>query len=141
MSGELFDLVIDRNGASALAHDPRRTAVDRRKRARTRLHWPVLMFRHRHGADAVESTTRDLSSGGFYCLTEVPLTEGEDLVCSIKVPTHDPQGKHLECALECKVRVVRVVPGAAGDLFGIGCRIETYRFGRGHPPPDRGSLW
>jgi hypothetical protein len=140
MSGEIFDLATAANGAGAIAHIQPRTVSDRRKRARTRLHWPVLMFRHKHGSDAVESTTRDLSSGGFYCLTEVPLTEGEHLVCSIKVPTHDPQGKHLECALECKVRVVRVVPGAAGDLFGIGCRIETYRFRRGHGVPDSGLI-
>src|SRR4051794_37975293 len=100
MSGEIFDRAAASQGAAAIAHIQPRTSADRRKRARTRLHWPVLMFRHKHGSNAVESTTRDLSSGGFYCLTDVPLTEGEDLVCSIKVPTHDPQGKHLECALE-----------------------------------------
>jgi hypothetical protein len=140
MSGEIFDLAAASQGATAIAHIQPRTASDRRKRARTRLHWPVLMFRHKHGSDAVESTTRDLSSSGFYCLTDVPLREGEDLVCSIKIPTHDPQGKHLECALECKVRVVRVVPGAAGDLFGIGCRIETYRFRRGHTKAETGLI-
>ena len=100
--------------------------AERRKRVRTRLHWPVLMFGDRQGTQNIESVTRDLSSSGFYCLTQVPLFEGEQLVCSIKIPTHDPHGKNLERTLECRVRVVRVAPQESGDLFGVGCRIEDY---------------
>ena len=99
--------------------------VERRKRVRTRLHWPVLMFRQRPGSENVESVTRDLSSNGFYCLARVQMLEGEELVCSIRIPTHDPHGKHLERTLECRVRVIRVVPQEAG-VFGIACRIEDY---------------
>jgi len=106
---------------------------ERRKRVRTRLHWPVLMFGDRQGTENIESVTRDLSSSGFYCLTRVPLFEGEQLVCSIKIPTHDPHGKNLERTLECRVRVVRVAPQDSGDLFGVGCRIDDYHLSQLQP--------
>ena len=57
---------------------------ERRKRARTRLHWPLLLFRERSGSAAIESVSRDLSSSGFFCLTRVELIVGEKLVCSSK---------------------------------------------------------
>lgn len=99
---------------------------ERRKRVRTRLHWPVLLFRDRPGGHAIESVTRDLSSSGFFCLSRIPFLEGEKLICSIKIPTHDPHGKHLERTLECRVHVIRVVPQESGDSFGIACRIDDY---------------
>jgi len=107
--------------------------TERRKRVRTRLHWPVLMFRERQGAEHVETVTRDLSSNGFYCLTRIQLVEGEQLVCSIKLPTHDPHGKILQQTLECRVRVLRVVPQESGDSFGVACRIEDYHLSHVHP--------
>jgi PilZ domain len=103
---------------------------ERRRRARTRLHWPVLMQREHHQSQIIESTTRDLSSGGFYCLTRVHLVEGEQLHCSMKIPTHDPRGKNPERTLECTVRVLRVVPQDSSDVFGIACRIEDYHLGQ-----------
>jgi hypothetical protein len=109
------------------------TVIERRKRVRTRLHWPVLMFRNRPGEGAIESVTRDLSSNGFYCLTRVPLTEGEELICSIKIPTHDPYGKHSERTLECRVHVMRVVSQESKDSFGVACRIEDYHLSQIHP--------
>ena len=105
--------------------------VERRKRARTRLHWPVLLFRN-DTMEAIESVTRDLSSGGFYCLTASVFALGEALVCSLKVPTHDPNGKHLEQSLECKVRVVRVEPQETPGMYGVACRIEDYHFAHHH---------
>jgi hypothetical protein len=100
---------------------------ERRRRVRTRLHWPVLLFRAIPGSEAIESVTRDLSSSGFFCLTLVELAEGEKLVCSIKIPTHDPHGKHLERTLECRIEVLRVVIQDAGDSYGVACRIVDYR--------------
>lgn len=112
---------------SAQAEKP--VSVERRRRARTRLHWPVLLFRNYMGK-AVESETRDLSSDGFYCLTNTPFTPGELLMCTIKVPTHDPNGKHLERNLECRVRVVRVEAQDASGAMGIACLIEDYHLAR-----------
>lgn len=101
--------------------------VERRKRARNHLHWSVLFFRN-HSAEAVPSLTRDLSSSGFYCVTGVAFAPGERLICTIKVPTHDPNGKHLEQTLECRVRVMRVEPQVAEGTFGLACQIEDYHF-------------
>jgi hypothetical protein len=103
------------------------THPERRKRARTKLHWPVLFFRH-HSAEAVESLTQDLSSGGFYCLSKTPFTCGERILCTLKIPTYDPGGKERERTLECEVRVMRVEATAGEDFYGIACRIDDYRF-------------
>jgi PilZ domain len=123
MSGDSIELVDAWSGLLGLKVAG---VSERRKRVRTRLHWPLLMFRERPGAENIESVTRDLSSSGFYCLTRVRLAEGEELRCSIKIPTYDPQGKNPERTLECRVRVVRVVPQEATDIFGVACRIEDY---------------
>src|SRR5689334_16327236 len=66
--------------------------AERRRRVRTRLRWPILMFRETPSSEAIDSVTEDLSSSGFYCLTNAPLLEGERLICSIRIPTHDPEG-------------------------------------------------
>lgn len=110
--------------------------TERRKRARTRLHLPVLMFRAGTGAnsEAVQSVTRNLSSGGFYFLTGAEFEVGEELFCTIRIPTHDPQGKHLERSLQCRVRVVRVMPRESGDGFGVACRIEDYQLCQADSP-------
>ena len=100
---------------------------ERRRRARNQLHWSVLLFPNQ-GADAVESLTRELSSSGFSCVTEVSFTPGERLLCTLKIPTHDPNGKHLEQRLECKVLVMRVEPQGADGTFGLACQIEDYHF-------------
>ena len=132
MSGDSIELVAAWGGLANGIGGSSGVVTERRKRARTRLHWPVLLFRDRPGSDAIESVTRDLSSSGFFCLTRVPLIEGEKLVCSIKIPTHDPHGKHLERTLECRVHVLRVVPQETSDTFGVACRIEDYHLSHVH---------
>ena len=110
------------NGRQAAAAFP----SERRKRARIQVHWPVLLFRN-EVADAIASTTQDLSSSGFYCRTTLPLSLGEALNCALKVPFHDPSGKLLDRSLECRVRVIRVETHSEG-CFGIACHIEDYHF-------------
>lgn len=108
--------------------DAQATVVsDRRKRARTRLHWPLLLFRN-GAADAIESVTRDLSSSGFYCMAQGLFTPGELLICTLRIPTHDPNGRHLERTLECRSRVMRVEEQETEGVFGVACRIEDYHF-------------
>src|ERR1700674_4018189 len=75
---------------------------ERRKRTRTRVHWPVLFFRSQ-ASEAVESVTQDLSSSGFYCLSRTSFAPGETLICTLKVPVHDPLAKERRLGLECKV--------------------------------------
>ena len=127
MSAHPLELFSVYDGLSKPAETKRPHPFERRKRARTRLHWTVLLFRS-HTGDAIETLTRDLSSGGFYCLSKVPVTPGEMLTCTLKVPTHDPNGKLLERSLECKVRVMRVEAQDEEGIFGLACRIEDYHF-------------
>ena len=132
MSGDSLELVAAWSGLANGIATNSGGVIERRKRVRTRLHWPVLMFRDRPGSAAIESVTRDLSSSGFFCLMRDELLEGEWLVCSIKIPTHDPHGKHLERTLECRVQVLRIVPQESSDSFGIACRIEDYHLSQIH---------
>jgi hypothetical protein len=133
MSGDSLELVAAWSGVVNGIAGNSGGVVERRKRVRLRLHWPVLLFRDKAGSEMIESVTRDLSSSGFFCLMRVPLLEGERLICSIKIPTHAPHGNQLERTLECKVKVLRVVPQEAGDSFGVACRIEDYHLSRVHP--------
>lgn len=99
--------------------------VERRKRVRTRLHWSVSLYRSSDPEDVVETVTQNLSSSGFYCLTGGELMVGEQFLCAIRIPTHDPRGRQTERTLECRVQVMRVSPHESGG-FGVACRIEDY---------------
>jgi hypothetical protein len=100
---------------------------ERRKRARTNVHWAILLFQDQ-SSEAVETVTRDLSSNGFYCLSRIPFRCGEVLTCCMQVPTHEPFNNAGTLALECRARVVRRDPGKADGLCGIACQIEDYQF-------------
>jgi hypothetical protein len=99
---------------------------ERRQRPRTLVHWPVVFFRN-HTGGTVETTTQNLSSCGFYCLSRTPLTAGEFLFCTLRVPSHEASCKKSLRVLECRVRVTRAEPVLEG-FFGIACQIEDYRF-------------
>jgi hypothetical protein len=133
MPGDSFELISAWTGPASSISGTCGPVIERRRRVRTRLNWPVLLFRDRSGSEAIESVTRDLSSSGFFCLTRVQLAVGERLVCSIRIPTHDPDGKHLERTLECRVQVLRVVPQGSNEIFGIACCIEDYHLSHVHP--------
>ena len=99
---------------------------ERRKRVRTNVHWAILLFQQ-ESSDAVETTTRDLSSSGFYCLSRIPFECGAELICSLQIPTFEPCNNERTLSLECKAKVVRSERGAANGLCGIACQIEDYR--------------
>lgn len=127
MSANPLELFMAYAGATASTAVAGVFPSERRKRTRTRVHWPVLLFR-KEPTDAIASITADLSSSGFYCITRVPFSVGETLTCSLKMPSHDPNGKIFERNLECRVRVVRVEPNQGHSGFGVGCAIEDYHF-------------
>lgn len=104
---------------------------EKRKRVRTTVHWPVLFFRN-HSADGIESTTLNLSSTGFYCLSGMLFAAGESLFCTLRVPSYDPAGNERIWILECRVRVKRAEPVALEGVFGVACEIEDYRFTASH---------
>ncbi len=106
-------------------------AGDRRARVRSSLRWPVLLFGSQAEAP-VETITQNLSSTGFYCLSQSSFTAGDLLLCGLKIPAHDPAGKETDLHLECRVLIVRVDTHPEGH-FGIACRIEDYRFLQGRP--------
>lgn len=100
--------------------------ADRRKRSRLQVHWP-LRFLDGDTADIVETVTRDLSSDGFYCLARMPFVPGEFKLCTLGVPTSHPRNTDRVLSVECTVRIIRVQAQEDG-FYGIGCRIEDYRF-------------
>jgi PilZ domain len=111
------------------ALSPGNTHLERRHRVRTSVHWPVLLFRS-HNTEAVESSTLDLSVGGFYCLSPTAFVTGESILGLLTMPTHDPGGREAKGHLECRVKVVRVDAVGTDGQFGIACQIEDYRFAR-----------
>jgi PilZ domain len=129
MAANLSELLTNHNGVDDGPEFSAVSGSDRRKRARTRLHWPICLFRH-ESADAFQTVTRDLSSSGLSFLAAGQFTPGELLACALKIPTHDPNGKHVDLSLQCKVRVVRVDASDAKGVFGVASRIEDYQFAR-----------
>jgi hypothetical protein len=99
---------------------------ERRKRVRSRVHWPLCLFVNEEEGP-IATFTQDLSSGGFYCLTDRPFRVGETLTCLLKVPTYVPDGRYVEQWLECRVRVMRV-ESLDESGYGIAYRIEDYHF-------------
>lgn len=68
--------------------------------------------------------SRDVSSGGFYCLSGESLKPGEILNCVITllpVPSHK---KSRPVMLNCKVEVMRVEQRQPG--FGLACQIHDF---------------
>ena len=102
---------------------------ERRGRARTQVHWPVLLLPH-CGSGAIETVTQNLSSNGFYSYSPEPLQAGQTLLCTLKVPSHDPKGEERALALECTVTVLRA-EAVSKNLFGIAFQIVDYHLIRG----------
>ena len=121
---EQFSAVVER-----LEVRETRTAdrLERRKRTRSQVHWPVCFF----GVDTehtVETVTQNLSSSGFRCILPVPLALGDLMICVLRVPSYQHSNHGRASSLECKIRIVRVEPADGPKSFGIACQIEDYRF-------------
>jgi hypothetical protein len=100
---------------------------EQRNRIRMQVHWPVT-FSSPRLSNAVETTTQNLSSEGFYCFARTAFVPGELVACTITVPSHRPHSPESVLLLECRVRIVRVEPAKEGGFYGIGCQIEDYQF-------------
>jgi len=96
---------------------------ERRKRKRIALRWPIRLFRDLAAA-SVESTTENLTSNGFYCISKEPFQMGERLECIIAIPAGSFGYNESPVRLQCRVRVARVED--QHDGFGLGCYIEDY---------------
>jgi PilZ domain len=113
-------------GRQEMNVSPTWSRQERRRRVRTSLHLPVFFFASEHRV-AVETTTQNLCSGGFYCISPVPFPVNEMAACYMKIPIYQPDRTEQVLALKCRVRIVRVeLLGEAG--YGVGCEIEDYCF-------------
>lgn len=99
---------------------------ERRRRSRVRVHWPICFIRP-DTTGIVETVTHDLSSDGFYCLANTAFVPGEIRECTLGVPIHHPNSGDRVRPVLCRVRVIRV-EALGEDGYGLGCRIEDYRF-------------
>ena len=100
-------------------------AGDRRKRVRVPVHWPVRLFGE-VGRPAVETATENLSSEGFFCISNQRFEAGERLECEIVLPAKSLGTPKTSLKLLCCVIVRLVEHRRAG--FGLGCQIEEYTF-------------
>ena len=96
---------------------------ERRKRMRIALHWPVYLYRDQD-TPTVESTTENLTSNGFYCVSKELFQLGEQLECVIAIPEGAFGASAAPIRLQCRVKVMRVENHVDG--FGLGCAIEDY---------------
>lgn len=112
--------------AQNTALDPLERPIERRRRARWNVHWPVRFATGRAGS--AESSTVNLSSAGFYCHTLASFAPGEVMGCIVVLPGHDFADRKHGNALECKARVMRVDREGAEGVYGVAFRILEYRF-------------
>lgn len=103
------------------------TRLDRRRRYRARVRWPV-QFHRRNDSDFFATETQDLSSEGFYCRSKTVFAQGELVDCTLQVPAHRREAPGGMLPVKCKVRIVRVDEPDGQGLHGIGCHIEDYHF-------------
>jgi hypothetical protein len=96
---------------------------ERRKRKRVALHWPVRLFSRLTGTSS-ESTTENLTSNGFYCISSERFALGDRVDCIIAIPMGSFSDSRAPICLQCRVRVMRVEDQRDG--FGLGCHIEDY---------------
>jgi hypothetical protein len=69
--------------------------------------------------------TQNISSGGFYFVSPVPLIRGEQREVFLALPAFEsPSGSNAGIA--CQARVVRIDPMPDAGAFGIACEIERY---------------
>lgn len=108
-------------------HLHRTAAQERRRRARVQIHWS-LHFLRPGATDGLDTVTQNLSSDGFYCIANTAFVPGETISCTLTVPTHDRNGGDRVRPILCRVRIIRVETLGEADLYGVGCRIEDYRF-------------
>ena len=105
---------------------PAATSNERRRRPRLQVHWPIRVLKP-GTVHSIETVTRDLSSEGCYFIAKSALIPGEIRTCILGVPSHDPKREQV-LPVECQVRVIRVESISEDESWGIGCRIEDYRF-------------
>lgn len=97
---------------------------ERRARSRLPVRWPLRILPANGSGEALEATTENLSSQGFYCWVTRAFKPGDTVRCLIDLPS--PAGNPRRLSLHCVAEVVRNDCGPDGGLFGLACRIVEY---------------
>ena len=100
---------------------------DRRRRARSQVHWQVH-FSGIHPIGSEFTTTENLSSEGFCCLAPVSFTPGEIRPCLLRLPSPESNHSNRVFSLDCTARVIWVKPAEESGNYLIGWEIVDYRF-------------
>ena len=98
---------------------------ERRRRARMALHCPVRLARI-GDVRTVESRTENLSSQGFYCVSDEAFAPGDRLECVLALPGAVFGYGESPFRLHCRARVMRVEQRQPESGFGLACRIEHF---------------
>lgn len=98
---------------------------ERRRWPRADVRWQVQFFSL--ASEPLQCTTSNVSTGGFYILSERPFKPGECLNCFLAIPSHQSRRGDERLLVQCRVEVVRVESGAVENQFGTACRILDYR--------------
>lgn len=114
------------SGINGLVSAAPRRALDRRKRPRLKVRWPLMLYREPPGL-VLQAETEDVSSSGIYFLSPTPFVCGEALTGNLMIPTHDPSRSQQKWVLECQLRIARAEAISERGGFGIGCHIEEFR--------------
>lgn len=99
---------------------------DRRRMQRMPLRWRVLLTRASGKQGVVETETENLSSQGFYCISEEPFGVGERLCCVFSPPARSFGHAGPAMLMRCIAEVMRSEPRGVGA--GLGCRINEFEF-------------
>jgi len=103
--------------------------ADRRRRARLALRWTARLLTSDHRW--VEASIHNMSSDGFYCLSETEFAADTTTLCVIVGPAHVPAKSYNFISIECRIKVVYSIPAGPDGVFGVGCRIQEYQFFNG----------
>ena len=99
---------------------------DRRRAVRLEMGYPVSLSRPGE-VSSVSARTENLSSKGFYCVSERPFAPNEELDCELVIPSaapgHLPQ---IDLVLRGVVEVVRVVAKGMSPGYGLACQLKNY---------------
>lgn len=97
--------------------------ADRRRRPRVGLHYAVRLSRTDKWT-SVKTETDNLSSIGFYCLSDEPFSPGEQLNCEVVIPSKDNGYRSADLVLHRRVRVVRIEIKGLEPGFGVACEFD-----------------
>lgn len=94
---------------------------EHRRRGRSALRCEIFLWRE--GKSPVKARTENVSSTGFYCITEEPFSPGERVFCELLIPRYD-RSAASSVILRRASTVVRLEIKGIEPGFGIACQFE-----------------